>query len=95
MATPAARMAATRRSTASREPNETAMCATLSRVYFESERSKACRPKPSTALEKISKMIPHLVDFLIKYNDCAIMEKDKKMFPIMDNLTPARRSVCL
>jgi hypothetical protein len=39
-------------------------------------------------------MIPHLVDFLIKYNDCAIMETDKKMFPIMDNLTPARRSVC-
>src|SRR5713101_1968438 len=29
MATPAARMAATRRSTASREPNETAMCAIL------------------------------------------------------------------
>jgi len=40
-------------------------------------------------------MIPHLVDFFIKYNDCAIMETDKKMFPIMDSLTPARRSVCL
>jgi hypothetical protein len=40
-------------------------------------------------------MIPHFVDFLIKYNDCAIMETDKKMFPIMDNLTSTRRSVCL
>jgi hypothetical protein len=40
-------------------------------------------------------MIPHLVDFFIKHNDCAIRETDKKMFPIMDSLTPARRSVCL
>jgi len=67
---------------------------TRSSVYFESKRSKTCRPNPSTALEKISNMIPHLVDFLIKYNDCAIKDTDKKMFPIVDSLTPARRSVC-
>jgi hypothetical protein len=27
--------------------------------------------------------------------DCAIKDTDKKMFPVMDSLTPARRSVCL
>jgi hypothetical protein len=46
-------------------------------------------------LEKISNMIPHLVDSLIKYNDCAIKETHKKMFPITESLIPVRKSVCL
>lgn len=62
---------------------------TLARVYRENERSTACRPKPSTALEKISKMTPPTSS--ISSSNRAIEQSWKrirKMFPIMDNLTP-------
>jgi hypothetical protein len=65
------------------------------RVGFYSARNRACRPNPSTALAKISITIPHRVDFFNKNTDCAIKERDKKTFPIMESLTPACRSACL